>query len=86
MADDSDSVALIAALNAAAVGEYMELATMVVMLYVYEYVITFGVEVDLFWGKEITGASIVFFLNRYLILAYNLVLLPSWFSLSGSTL
>ncbi|PIL30411.1 hypothetical protein GSI_07597 [Ganoderma sinense ZZ0214-1] len=49
----------------------------------YEYVITFGVEVDLFWGKEITGASIVFFLNRYLVLAYYLVQLRAWFPLSG---
>ncbi|PIL30268.1 hypothetical protein GSI_07446 [Ganoderma sinense ZZ0214-1] len=84
MADESDTAAVIAAWNAAAVGNYTEIATMVVVL--YEYVITFGVEVELFWEKEITGASIVFFLNRYLVLSYNLVQLPSWFPLFRSTL
>ncbi|PIL35282.1 hypothetical protein GSI_02007 [Ganoderma sinense ZZ0214-1] len=84
MADESDSAAVIAALNAVLAGDYMDVTTMVVV--VYDYLITFGVEVDLFWRKEITGASIVFFLNRYLILAYNLIRLPTWFPLSGSTL
>ncbi|TFK82801.1 hypothetical protein K466DRAFT_603385 [Polyporus arcularius HHB13444] len=35
---------------------------------VYEYVITFGQEVDLFWKRRWTGASLLFFLNRYLAL------------------
>ena len=43
------------------------------VLVLYEYIITFGIEVDLFWGKDMTGASVIFFLNRYLMLAYNLV-------------
>ncbi|PIL30387.1 hypothetical protein GSI_07572 [Ganoderma sinense ZZ0214-1] len=83
MTDGSNSTAIIAAWNAMVVGNYTEMATMVVVL--YEYVITFGVEVDLFWGKEITGASIVFFLNRYFVLVYHLVQLPSWFLLFSST-
>ncbi|PIL30385.1 hypothetical protein GSI_07570 [Ganoderma sinense ZZ0214-1] len=82
MADESDNAATIAAWNALAVADYIGVATMVIVL--YEYVVTFHMEVDLFWGKEITGASIVFFLNRYLVLAYYLVQLPTWFSLSGS--
>ena len=32
----------------------------------YEYVITFDREVQLFWRGKWTGASILFFLNRYL--------------------
>ena len=32
----------------------------------YEYLITLGDEVELFWGKRFTGASLLFFLNRYL--------------------
>ncbi|KAI0701122.1 hypothetical protein C8T65DRAFT_697122 [Cerioporus squamosus] len=35
---------------------------------VYEYIITFGLEVDLFWKRKLTGASVLFFLTRYLAL------------------
>ncbi|KAI0675498.1 hypothetical protein C8Q78DRAFT_963789 [Trametes maxima] len=35
-------------------------------LLVYEYLITFDHEVDLFWRPRFTGASVLFLLNRYL--------------------
>ena len=53
---------------------------MYTVLIFYEFLITFGAEVDLFWRKEVTGASILFLLNRYLVLSYNLVQLPSWWT------
>ncbi|PIL30379.1 hypothetical protein GSI_07564 [Ganoderma sinense ZZ0214-1] len=84
MADNSENAATIAAANSMAVANYIGVAAICVVL--YEYVITLGIEVDLFWGKEITGASIVFFLNRYLALAYNLVRIPAGFPPSSLTL
>ena len=42
------------------------------VLVLYEFLITFGAEVNLFWRKRFTGASILFFINRYVVLFYNL--------------
>ncbi|KAI0695098.1 hypothetical protein C8T65DRAFT_758477, partial [Cerioporus squamosus] len=42
---------------------------------VYEYFITFGQEVKLFWRGKWTGASALFFLNRYLaLISYILIM------------
>ncbi|KAI0716577.1 hypothetical protein C8Q76DRAFT_616795, partial [Earliella scabrosa] len=38
---------------------------------IYDYVITFGREVDLFWTTKLTGASVLFFTNRYVTLLFN---------------
>ncbi|RPD73086.1 hypothetical protein L226DRAFT_536590 [Lentinus tigrinus ALCF2SS1-7] len=38
------------------------------VLVVYDCVITFGQEVDLFWKRRLTGASVLFILTRYLAL------------------
>ena len=35
---------------------------------VYDYFITFDLEVSEIWQKRMTGAKILFFLNRYLFL------------------
>ncbi len=43
----------------------------------YEYCITIGKEVRLFWGKKITGAAVLFFVNRYLVLFYNIDILAN---------
>ncbi|KAH9855446.1 hypothetical protein C2E23DRAFT_901346 [Lenzites betulinus] len=40
----------------------------VIALLVYEYVITFGMEVGLFWRRKITGATILFLVIRYVAL------------------
>ena len=36
----------------------------------YEYIITVGAEVELFWRKKMTGAVALFLVNRYLTLGY----------------
>ena len=36
----------------------------------YEYVLTFTQEVELFWRRKFTGATLLFLLNRYFLLAY----------------
>ena len=40
----------------------------------YEHIVTFGFEIQLFWGREVTGAAILFFANRYLALVYYVAL------------
>lgn len=32
----------------------------------YDYILTFGDEVELFWGKRLTGSTVLFMANRYL--------------------
>ena len=39
----------------------------------YEYLITFSVEVEIFWTKKLNGATVLFFLNRYLVLFYQML-------------
>lgn len=41
-------------------------------LVIYEYFITLGREVELFWKGEWTGAAVLFFFNRYLSLIVNI--------------
>ena len=38
------------------------------VLIFYEYVITFRREVKLFWRLKVNGASVLFFMNRYIVL------------------
>ncbi|KAI0760278.1 hypothetical protein C8Q74DRAFT_1208713, partial [Fomes fomentarius] len=40
---------------------------------IYDYVITFGQEVELFWTMKLTGASVLFFANRYITLTFNIM-------------
>ena len=47
----------------------------VVVLVIYEYIITFSTEFRLFWAREVTGASVLFFVNRYMLLVYALLTL-----------
>ncbi|KAI1791865.1 hypothetical protein LXA43DRAFT_1061116 [Ganoderma leucocontextum] len=42
----------------------------VVAFLAYEHLITFETEVTLFWKKQFTGASLLFFVNRYLTIAW----------------
>ncbi|KAI0355241.1 hypothetical protein OH77DRAFT_1437151 [Trametes cingulata] len=53
------------------VGNYCGFAT--IALYVYDCVITLDKEVALFWKRKVTGASLLFFLNRYIFLAGSLL-------------
>lgn len=49
-----------------------------IALVVYEYAITLGAEIRLFWGKKFTAASALFHLNRQITLA------TCWFQLVWS--
>ncbi|PIL26520.1 hypothetical protein GSI_12278 [Ganoderma sinense ZZ0214-1] len=68
---DSEFAQLIAALQSSTVANQCGLAT--VALYIYDYTITFPREVELFWGRRFTGASLLFLLNRYLSLAHVII-------------
>ena len=41
-----------------------------VVIVFFDYVITFGQEVDLFWRGKLTGATALFLANRYLSLGF----------------
>ena len=45
-------------------------------LIVFEHCITFEMEVDYFWKQKLTGASVLFYLNRYIMLLYLLLETP----------
>ncbi|KAI1783671.1 hypothetical protein LXA43DRAFT_1045563 [Ganoderma leucocontextum] len=70
---DLDNAALISEHYSLGISDYVGYATLA--LIVYEYLITVGAEVELFWRRKITGASVLFLTNRYLVLFYNLSLL-----------
>ncbi|KAI1783670.1 hypothetical protein LXA43DRAFT_1045534 [Ganoderma leucocontextum] len=52
-----------------------ESTTSTIALIFYEYIATLPTEVAYFWCKRITGASLLFYANRYLVLAYSAALL-----------
>ncbi|TBU33043.1 hypothetical protein BD311DRAFT_653099 [Dichomitus squalens] len=79
----SDSSDLIAELASIQVGNFFAVAG--AGLIVYEFMITFNKEVDLFWKRKITLSSILFLLNRYLPLIVNMIYAPWPFSLSPTT-
>ena len=39
----------------------------------YDYIITFGQEIELFWTMNITGATVLFFANRYITLLFDIM-------------
>ncbi|KAI0676125.1 hypothetical protein C8Q78DRAFT_1075057 [Trametes maxima] len=49
-------------------------------LVLYDFLITFGEEVRLFWGRKFTGASLLFFVNRYWTLLANDIFMPLSFA------
>ncbi|KAH9939055.1 uncharacterized protein BXZ73DRAFT_76201 [Epithele typhae] len=60
-------------------------ATVVTVLVMYEYLVTLSDEVEYFWKRKFSGASILFFANRYITLAYLLFsLASSWVPLSDA--
>ena len=38
----------------------------------FEYCLTLGQEVNLFWGKKLTGAVVLFIANRYTTILYTI--------------
>ncbi|KAI9068729.1 hypothetical protein FKP32DRAFT_1671971 [Trametes sanguinea] len=51
----------------------------------HEYLITFDSEVRLIWRRKITGATILFFLNRYIMILQNAITLVTYFPVSDLT-
>ncbi|OSD02256.1 hypothetical protein PYCCODRAFT_1425384 [Trametes coccinea BRFM310] len=51
----------------------------------HEYLITFDSEVRLIWRRKITGATILFFLNRYIMILQNAITLVTYFPVSNLT-
>ena len=45
-------------------------------LLAYEYIVAFGREVDLFWKRKLTMATVLFIANRYVPLAATIMNLP----------
>ena len=50
----------------------------------FEYLITFDQEVNFFWKRKITGATILFFFNRYIVLLLYVMNISGSGSLSKS--
>ena len=63
---------------------HSDLHAIYIALVIYEYLVTFTTEVQLFWVRELTGASILFFINRYLMLLYILAELWGYSPLTGT--
>lgn len=53
-----------------------------IVLILYDYFITLGAEVELFWKKKNSRASVLFFLNRYLVLVYQFFNMRGQFTFS----
>ncbi|RDX44273.1 hypothetical protein OH76DRAFT_1487225 [Lentinus brumalis] len=51
---------------------------------VFDYLITFGQEVNLFWKRRFTGATLLFFVNRYVVLLLYTMNISGSASLSAS--
>ena len=47
---------------------------------VWEYIITFGDEVEVFWTRRVTATSLIFLLNRWALLVGTVLSLPSFTS------
>ena len=47
----------------------------------YDYIITLERDVELFYGRKLTGASVLFATNRYMTIVRTLVGVPSWYRL-----
>ncbi|KAI0730559.1 hypothetical protein C8Q76DRAFT_715190 [Earliella scabrosa] len=51
----------------------------------YEYIITFTSEVELFWKRGFSGATVLFLVNRYLVLAVAILNMAGFTSLSDTS-
>lgn len=52
---------------------------------VYDFVLTFSDEIRFIWRRQITGAKILFLLNRYVFIAYTVTEVISGFPTEVST-
>ncbi|KAI0707182.1 hypothetical protein C8Q76DRAFT_860360 [Earliella scabrosa] len=74
MADDSHTSQLVDIAQSILLQNYFSAAAVVLIF--YEYAITFNKEVELFWRRKITLASVLFLVNRYVPLAVNVLYSP----------
>ncbi|KAI0704489.1 hypothetical protein C8T65DRAFT_741048 [Cerioporus squamosus] len=65
-----DTAAVVAEAVESAIGNFCGIAGIVFLL--YEYTITFGREVDLFWTRRFSGATALFLANKYITLLNHL--------------
>ena len=54
------------------------------VVFIYEYLITIGSETQYFWGRKKTGATVLFFLNRYASLVWYVLQFASYANMSDS--
>lgn len=54
-------------------------------LFCYDYLLTFAQEVKCIWSRKLTGASLLYVLNRYAVLLNRLVRLIQLISWKGFT-
>ncbi|KAI0738537.1 hypothetical protein C8Q80DRAFT_1291364 [Daedaleopsis nitida] len=69
--DPNEVEELTALYNTMWINSYCDLAASA--FFVYEFTILLGNEIEYFWKRRITGASILFLLGKYLPLAYSLI-------------
>ncbi|KAM5541383.1 hypothetical protein V8D89_004937 [Ganoderma adspersum] len=82
--DPSDAAAeLSAEYYSLFLSNYCSIASSVVLI--YEYFLTIDEEVKYFWKRKFTGASAVFFLNRYIPLTSNLLAFTGFAPMSNKT-
>lgn len=53
-------------------------------LLAYEFLITFDQEVEMFWVRKMTGASVLFLSNRYLLLLGYILVMCEYIPMSDS--
>ena len=63
---------------------FSSLNTLCTAFLFYEFLINFKLEVQLFWKRRWTGASALFFLNRYLALASYVLILCEFLYMSDT--
>ncbi|KAI0774557.1 hypothetical protein C8Q74DRAFT_1369014 [Fomes fomentarius] len=76
MSDDSQTARLVMIREYSSLQIQDYVATAIFCLLTYEYLITFDLEMKLFWRRTITGSSILFIINRYLSLVFAALDMP----------
>ncbi|RPD54512.1 hypothetical protein L226DRAFT_515902 [Lentinus tigrinus ALCF2SS1-7] len=79
---DPGLAAIVADFQSLMIGNDCEIAALAFV--VFEYLITFGEEVNFFWRRKFTGATLLFFFNRYLVLLLYTMNISGSASLSKS--
>ncbi|KAH9949064.1 hypothetical protein B0H21DRAFT_730400 [Amylocystis lapponica] len=70
------NAAAIALAKTIQLGNYCSVATLA--LYLLEYLVTLDQEIELVWSRKLTGANIIFLLNRYLVLILSIFKIGTW--------